>query len=403
MQGQFERFNVLMHDTVLLTQFDNWTKILLSKGYQPGTEKFNSALKDAARILSVAIGDVKYSTDSQKDATASRFAKVMFTAPRWLMSRALIDPIWNPIISNSAIFSKLREVMGEDNPAFNLYAGNKDVSLLGQSMWWRLAGAQLALMVMALVYQNWNPDVEVDVIRNPGRIRIGDFRMDPVAGQFDHAKLAIRMVTALLSTDQALLKKAEREGIPLWLYQIKDVSKELQYKVSPMLNTAMSLVGGNDYEGIYNDPFGSALSGRSLSVVGSGYFSQSESAKNFYDVMLKPSAEALFGKEVADNVSISNAIVERLPTLWPQMFDAMERAMDYDRPVAAYVLANTIPNWLGFKVEVAPAEELKTRIRRKNTVTAEDSPTIFKLLKDGKLSEVFTGTNNKVEAASWIK
>lgn len=402
-QGQFERFNVIMHDTVLLTQFDNWTKVLLSKGYEPGTEKFNNALKDAARILSVAIGDVKYSTDTQKDATASRFAKVLFTAPRWLMSRALIDPFWNPIISNAAIFSKLREVMGEDNPAFNLYAGNKDVSMLGQSMWWRLAGAQLALMVMALIYQNWNPDVEVDLIRNPGRVRVGDFRIDPVAGQFDHAKLAIRMVTALLSTDQALLKKAEREHIPLWLYQIKDVSKELQYKMSPMLNTAMSMLGGNDYEGIYNDPFGSALSGRSLSVVGTGYFSKSDTAQNFYDVMLKPSAEALFGKEVANNLSISNAVVERLPTLWPQMFDAMERAMDYDRPVAAYVLANTIPNWLGFKVEVAPAEELKNRIRRKNAVTPEDSPTILKLLKEGKMSEVFTGTNNKVEAAPWIQ
>ena len=393
MQGQFERFNVLMHDTVLLTQFDNWTKILLSKGYEPGTEKFKSALKDSARILAVAIGDVKYSTDSQKDATASRFAKVMFTAPRWLMSRALIDPIWNPIISNSAIFSKLREVMGEDNPAFNLYAGNKDVSLLGQSMWWRLAGAQLALMVMALIYQNWNPDVEVDVIRNPGRIRVGDFRMDPVAGQFDHAKLAIRMVTALLSTDQTLLKKAEREGIPLWLYQIKDVSKELQYKMSPMLNTAMSLLGGNDYESIYNDPFGSAMSGRSLSVIGSGYFSKSESAQNFYETMLKPSAEALFGKEVADNVSISNAIVERLPTLWPQMFDAMERAMEYDRPMAAYVLANTIPNWLGFKVEVAPAEELKNRIRSKNAVSSDESPTLIKMLQQGRLREIFSGTD----------
>lgn len=402
-QGQFERFNVIMHDTVLLTQFDNWTKVLLSKGYEPGTEKFNNALKDAARILAVAIGDVKYSTDTQKDATASRFAKVLFTAPRWLMSRALIDPFWNPIISNTALFSKLREVMGEDNPAFNLYAGNKDVSMLGQSMWLRLAGAQLALIVMALIYQNWNPDVEVDLIRNPGRVRVGDFRIDPVAGQFDHAKLAIRMVTALLSTDQALLKKAEREHIPLWLYQIKDVSKELQYKMSPMLNTAMSMLGGNDYEGIYNDPFGSALSGRSLSVVGTGYFSKSDTAQNFYEVMLKPSAEALFGKEVANNLSISNAVVERLPTLWPQMFDAMERAMDYDRPVAAYVLANTIPNWLGFKVEVAPAEELKNRIRRKNAVTPEDSPTILKLLKEGKMSEVFTGTNNKVEAAPWIQ
>lgn len=400
MQGQFERFNVIMHDTVLLTQFDNWTKVLLSKGYEPGTEKFNNALKDAARILSVAIGDVKYSTDTQKDATASRFAKVLFTAPRWLMSRALIDPMLNPILSNSAIFSKLREVMGEDNPAFNLYAGNKDVSLMGQSMWWRLAGAQLALIVMALIYQNWNPDVEVDLVRNPLRVRVGDFRMDPVAGQFDHAKLALRLATALLTTDQTVLKKAEREGIPLWLYQMKDVTKEMQYKMSPMLNTALSMLGGNDYQGFYNDPFGAVMSGRSLSVVGSGYFNQSDTAQTFYDTMLKPSVEAMFGKKAADSVTLSNAIVERMPTLFPQMFDAMERAMDYDRPVAAYVLANTIPNWIGLKVEIAPAEELKNRIRNKNAVSAEESPTIVKLLSQGRVKELFTGTK-KVEQPLW--
>jgi len=306
----------------------------------------------------------------------------------------------NPILSNSAIFSKLREVMGEDNPAFNLYAGNKDVSLMGQSMWWRLAGAQLALIVMALIYQNWNPDVEVDLVRNPLRVRVGDFRMDPVAGQFDHAKLALRLATALLTTDQTVLKKAEREGIPLWLYQMKDVTKEMQYKMSPMLNTALSMLGGNDYQGFYNDPFGAVMSGRSLSVVGSGYFNQSDTAQTFYDTMLKPSVEAMFGKKAADSVTLSNAIVERMPTLFPQMFDAMERAMDYDRPVAAYVLANTIPNWIGLKVEIAPAEELKNRIRNKNAVSAEESPTIVKLLSQGRVKELFTGTK-KVEQPLW--
>ena len=50
MQGQFERFNSLTHDTLLLTQFDNWVKVLLSKGYQPNTPRFNNAIKDAAQI-----------------------------------------------------------------------------------------------------------------------------------------------------------------------------------------------------------------------------------------------------------------------------------------------------------------------------------------------------------------
>jgi site-specific DNA-cytosine methylase len=393
MQGQFERFNVIMHDVLLLTQFDNWNKVLLSKGYEPGTEKYKSAMRDAARILSVAIGDIKYSTDTQKDATASRFAKVLFTAPRWLMSRALIDPFINPIISNSALFSKLREVMGEDNPAFHLYAGNKDVSMLGQSLWLRLAGVQLAMIIMALIYQNWNPDVEVDVTRNFGRVRVGDFRIDPAAGQFDHWKLAIRMTTALLGTDSTAVKKAQRERLPYWLYQIKDVSKELQYKMSPMLNTAISLLGGNDYQGFYENPFGSVMTGRSLSVVGNGYFSKSDTAQAFYDSVLKPGVADIFGQQAADNVSVSNAIVERLPTLFPQMFDALQRAMDYDRPVAAYVAANTIPNWLGFKVEVAPSEELKTRVRRKNQVTPQESPTLIKMLAEGRLREIVSGTD----------
>ena len=384
-QGQFERYNSILHDTILLTQFDNWYKTLLSQGYEPGSEKMNKALKDTAKILNVSVGDIEYSTDATRDAAASRIAKVLFTAPRWLMSRALIDPIINPILSNS---SWVRNVMGHDNPVFDLYKSgtvDPEVSKLGINMWLRVAGAQIAMMLMAILYQNWNPDVEANADKSFGRIRIGDVRFDPPAGIFDHYRLGIRLYQALLGTDPKNVEKAEKAGVPLWYYQIQDLQKEVQYKSSPLVNTAVSMFGGNDPAAIFSSP----AEAQAKSVVGEPYYESNESFTFMYQSFLKPRIAELFGDQVANNIGFSNAFVERLPTVFPQIADSYYRAYEYDRPPLAYALAHTIPNFLGLKVEVTPAEYLKDRVKNRNQ--SMDSPNILKLLSQGDGWKVFKG------------
>jgi hypothetical protein len=384
-QGQFERYNSILHDTILLTQFDNWYKTLLSQGYEPGSEKMNKTLKDTAKILNVSVGDIEYSTDATRDAAASRIAKVLFTAPRWLMSRALIDPIINPILSNS---SWVRNVMGHDNPVFDLYKSgtvDPEVSKLGINMWLRVAGAQIAMMLMAILYQNWNPDVEANADKSFGRIRIGDVRFDPPAGIFDHYRLGIRLYQALLGTDPKNVEKAEKAGVPLWYYQIQDLQKEVQYKSSPLVNTAVSMFGGNDPAAIFSSP----AEAQAKSVVGEPYYESNESFTFMYQSFLKPRIAELFGDQVANNIGFSNAFVERLPTVFPQIADSYYRAYEYDRPPLAYALAHTIPNFLGLKVEVTPAEYLKDRVKNRNQ--SMDSPNILKLLSQGDGWKVFKG------------
>ena len=387
-QGQFERYNSILHDTILLTQFDNWYKTLLSMGYEPGSEKFNQAMKDTARILNVSVGDIQYSTDTTRDAAASRIAKVMFTAPRWLMSRALIDPMINTILSNS---SWVRDVMGHDNPVFDLYKSGKvdpAIRRMGISMWLRVAGAQIAMMIMAILYQNWNPDVEANADRSFGRIRIGDVRFDPPAGIFDHYRLGIRLYQALLATDPKNVQKAEKAGVPLWYYQFEDLRKEMQYKSSPLVNTVVSMFGGNDPAAMFNG-FEGLQNAKAKSVVGEPYYGSNEPATFFYDSFLRPRVAELFGEEVANNGGFSNAFIERLPTVFPQFMDAYYRAYEYDRPPLAYALANMIPNFLGFKVEITPSEYLKDRVKNRNEDT--ESPNILKLLSEGNGLKAITG------------
>jgi site-specific DNA-cytosine methylase/DNA-binding transcriptional MerR regulator len=391
MQGQFERYNSLVHDTLLLTQFDNWVKILLSKGYKPNTTMFNNALKDAARILAVSIGDIKYSTNPENDAAASRIAKIFFTAPRWLMSRALIDPFINQMVSNSSIFSRLREIMGEDNPAFNLYNGDKEVAKLGQSMWLRIAGAEAMLAIMAWVFSNWYPDTEVNTDIQPGRIRIGDFQLDPAAGLIDHYKLAGRLAKAVFSVDPKDASRAEKEGIPQWMMAVKDISKELSYKASPGITFLQAISGSNDLKAQSDNFFTAPWEAKALNVVGEPLFERSASAKIFYD-MIRPRLRELFGDAVADDLPISNMMMDRIPMALPGFVESFASAKEYDRDPWVYAMADTIPNFFGFKVDVMPTEARKDRAKDKNMSTAQESPTLLRLLAEGRASEAFTGT-----------
>jgi hypothetical protein len=391
MQGQFERFNSLVHDTLLLTQFDNWVKVLLSKGYQPKTTMFNNAVKDAARVLAVSVGDIKYSTNPESDAAASRIAKIFFTAPRWLMSRALIDPFINQMVSNSSIFGRLREIMGEDNPAFNLYSGDKEVAKLGQSMWLRIAGVEAMLALMAWVFSNWYPDTEVNTDIQPGRIRIGDFQIDPMAGLIDHYKLAGRLAKAVFSVDPRDASRAEKEGIPQWMMAVKDVSKELSYKASPGITFLQAITGMNDLKAQSDNFFTAPWEAKSMNVVGEPLFERSASAKIFYD-MIRPRLRELFGDAVADDITISNMMMDRIPMALPGFIESFASAKEYDRDPWVYAMADTIPNFFGFKVDVMPVEARKDRAKDKNNFTAEDSPTLLRLLAEGRASEAFTGT-----------
>ncbi len=391
MQGQFERFNSLVHDTLLLTQFDNWVKVLMSKGYQPNTAMFNKALKDAARVLAVSVGDIKYSTNPETDAAASRIAKIFFTAPRWLMSRALIDPFINQMVSNSSIFARLREIMGEDNPAFNLYNGDKEVAKLGQSMWLRIAGLEAMLAIMAWVFSNWYPDTEVNTDIQPGRIRIGDFQIDPMAGLIDHYKLAGRLAKAVFSVDPRDASRAEKEGIPQWMMAVKDISKELSYKASPGITFLQAISGTNDLKAQADNFFTAPWEAKAINVVGEPLCERSASAKIFYD-MIKPRLRELFGDAVADDIPISNMMMDRIPMALPGFIASFASAKEYNRDPWVYALADTIPNFFGFKVDVMPTEARKDRAKNKNMSTAEDSPTLLRLLAEGRASEAFTGT-----------
>ena len=384
-QGQFERYNSILHDTILLTQFDNWYKTLLAQGYEPGSEKMKKALKDTSRILNVSVGDIEYSTDATRDAAASRIAKVLFTAPRWLMSRALIDPFINTGLSN---LTWVRDIMGHDNPVFDLYKRSSvdpEVRKLGMSMWLRVAGAQIAMMIMAILYQNWNPDVEANADKSFGRIRVGDVRFDPPAGIFDHYRLGIRLYQAVLATDPKNAEKAEKAGVPLWYYHMQDLQKEIQYKSSPLVNTAVAMFGGNDPAAIFSNPADT----QAKSVVGEPYYESNDAFTFLYESFLKPRISELFGEEVANNIGFSNAFVERLPTVFPQFANSYYQAYEYDRPPLAYALANTIPNFLGLKVEVTPAEYLKDRVKNRNE--SIDSPNILKLLSQGDGMKIFRG------------
>jgi hypothetical protein len=376
-QGMFERYNAIVHDMVLLLQFDHMKKAIMAHGYIPGSEKYNTALRDSARILAVSVGDIKYSTNSETDAKASRIFKVLFTAPRWLLSRALVDPIINNVLSSSS-FGFLRNVMGQDNPVFDLYKGDKAAAAIGKKMWGRMAGAWLFLMFFSQLIADRLPEgteVETNTDRNFGRIRVGDFRIDPPAGVFDHYRLAFRLAQAAWMVTPSEQKKAKEAGTTVMRDTFDDLHREFTYKASPL----------------YNFISGTFFTGRT--PIGEPMFGESESFSYVYDKFVKPRLIEINGgyKPWMDDVSVSNAFVERFPTAVATVLDTMSATDKFEGNTAAYTAASQMLNSFGLKVEIKPQKAIKERKQETNLYTAEETPNILDLLKGGKLGKAITG------------
>lgn len=377
-QGMFERYNILVHDTILLLQFDQMKKSLMAHGYEPGTEKYKVALRDSARILAVSVGDIKYSTNSVYDARASRVAKVLFTAPRWLLSRMFIDPAMNAVLSSSHM-GFMRDIMGQDNPVFDLYKGDRAAAAIGKQMWGRLVGVWAFLMILSQMIRNFLPDdmdVETNIDRNIGRVRVGDFRMDAPAGVFDHYRLGYRLLSAAMLATPAEQKKSRETGSNVMYDTFADIHRELQYKASPLYNWAGSWF----------------VSGRT--PIGEPTFGKNEASAYFYENVIKPRLIEHNGGYAPwmDDVRFSNAITERFPTGISQMMETFQAADEWEKNAGLYASVSTVLNNVGLKVELKPQQAIKAKKRATNYYSDEDTPSVIKLLGQGRGSEIFRGT-----------
>jgi hypothetical protein len=345
-----------LHDQVLLLAFDNWHKQFLAMGYVEGSEKMKRALKDGARILAVTTGDVAYSTNKQRDATAGRIAKLLFTAPRWVMSRALIDPWINSTLSGDS-FSLLHDLMGHDNPIWNLYKGDQAAAALGRTMYGRLVGGQIFMMILALLWQNFNPETEVEtnVTRQAGRVRIGDVRLDPPAGLFDHYRLGYRLLEAALQTTPSDAKKAKRMDGTILEKIASDLGREVSYKASPMVNMAVGMF----------------QTGKT--PIGEPMFGQNEAATHVYNQLVLPRLIEMNGgiQPWMTDFRVSNAFIERFPTALTQFIDSYYAADKYGANPAVYSSLNTGLNFIGLKTEIKPVKALKERKRKSYTNSGE--------------------------------
>jgi hypothetical protein len=375
-QGQFERFNAILHDQILLLAFDNWHKQFLAMGYVEGSEKMKRALKDGARILAVTTGDVAYSTNKQRDATAGRIAKLLFTAPRWVMSRALIDPWVNSVLSGDS-FSLLHDLMGHDNPVWNLYKGDQAAAALGRTMYGRLVGGQIFMMILALLWQNFNPETEVetDVTRQAGRIRIGDFRLDPPAGLFDHYRLGYRLMEAALQTGPSDAKKAKQSGGTILEKVASDLGREVSYKASPMVNMAVGMF----------------QTGKT--PIGEPMFGQNEAAAHVYNQLILPRLIEINGgiQPWMTDARVSNAFIERLPTGVSQFIDSYYAADKYGADPLLYANLNTGLNMFGLKAEIKPVKALRERKRRSYQSNDTEAPTAKSVIEQQGLFGLIRG------------
>jgi hypothetical protein len=375
-QGQFERFNAILHDQILLLAFDNWHKQFLAMGYVEGSEKMKRALKDGARILAVTTGDVAYSTNKQRDATAGRIAKLLFTAPRWVMSRALIDPWVNSVLSGDS-FSLLHDLMGHDNPIWNLYKGDQAAAALGRTMYGRLVGGQIFMMILAILWQNFNPETEVetDITRQAGRIRIGDFRLDPPAGLFDHYRLGYRLMEAALQTGPSDAKKADRSGGTIVEKIASDLGREVSYKASPMLNMAVGMF----------------QTGKT--PIGEPMFGQNEAAAHVYNQLILPRLIEINGgvQPWMSDARVSNAFIERLPTGVSQFIDSYYAADKYGADPLLYANLNTGLNLFGLKAEIKPVKALRERKRRSYQSSDTEAPTAKSVIEQQGLMGLIRG------------
>jgi hypothetical protein len=375
-QGQFERFNAILHDQILLLAFDNWHKQFLAMGYVEGSEKMKRALKDGARILAVTTGDVAYSTNKQRDATAGRIAKLLFTAPRWVMSRALIDPWVNSVLSGDS-FSLLHDLMGHDNPVWNLYKGDQAAAALGRTMYGRLVGGQIFMMILALLWQNFNPETEVEtnVTRQAGRIRIGDFRLDPPAGLFDHYRLGYRLMEAALQTGPSDAKKAKQSGGTILEKVASDLGREVSYKASPMVNMAVGMF----------------QTGKT--PIGEPMFGQNEAAAHVYNQLILPRLIEINGgiQPWMTDARVSNAFIERLPTGVSQFIDSYYAADKYGADPLLYANLNTGLNMFGLKAEIKPVKALRERKRRSYQSNDTEAPTAKSVIEQQGLFGLIRG------------
>jgi hypothetical protein len=186
-------------------------------------------------------------------------------------------------------------------------------------------------------------------------------------------------------------KQAKKEGIPQWMLAVKDISKELSYKASPGITLLQAISGTNDLKAQADNFFTAPYEARSINVVGEPLFEQSASARIFYN-MIKPRLRELFGDAVANDLPLSNMIMDRIPMAIPGFIDSFATAKEYNRDPWVYSMLDTVPNFFGIKVKAMPTEARKAQAKSKKYISAQESPTLLRLLAEGRGKEAFTGT-----------
>jgi hypothetical protein len=283
----------------------------------------------------------------------------------------------NSVISSPS-FGFMRNVMGQDNPVFDLYKGDRAAAAVGKKMWVRMATSWAFLMIFAQLIADRLPEgteVETNTDRNFGRIRVGDFRIDPPAGVFDHYRLGFRMLQAALMLTPSEQKKSKENGTSVLRDTFDDLHREFTYKASPL----------------YNFISGTFVTGRT--PIGEPVFGENESFTYVYDKFVKPRLMQINGgyKPWMDDVRLSNAFVERFPTAVATVLDTMAATDEYEGNTTLYTAASQMLNSFGLKVEIKPQAAIKDRKRETNLYKPEETPTIIDLIKRGKLKNSITG------------
>jgi hypothetical protein len=301
-QGQSERFFSMSKDYVKMNKYAQAVQHLVDIGYIPGTEGFESSARDIAAIINVAAGDMKFTSNKDKDDSFGRIAKVLFFAPRWASSRFALDPLGSAILRATP--------WGRDVLRVNRLGNLEDRDPYAKAMHLRMMAKTYGMWAaFALLYGilSENDAVSTSIGKGGMSLQIGDYKFKPPGG--------IDKTIAMVSNAWSM-------------FEVKDnlTREEKIAKVGDSIKTMMLGQAAPGVSAVYETIVGRNLFGEPSREVYTPL-------QSHWDKVTRP----LLAKSGVDVPlpKISNLMADKFIYLWAQdMMESYEAMANRDEPFA---------------------------------------------------------------------
>jgi hypothetical protein len=230
-------------DYVKFTKFANTCQHLVDIGYVPGTPGWEEMIADFAAVYNVMGGDVSLGSNDEENERFARIGKRLWFAPRWAVSRFMLDPIGYGLLSATTKGQEILKAnrmegwMSGKSSTLNPRARGAMLRMLAKTwaLWAALQG------IYQFYYRGFGYGA-TESTKGGMRLRVGETIFSPPGGLDKSAALVFSMLDAA----NAKVYKSPEEKFKA----VKDAAfAQLLGNVAPGFSMGVELLFGRDLMG----------------------------------------------------------------------------------------------------------------------------------------------------------